>query len=167
MTPPYRLEQTQQINKSLVEVFAFFSDASNLEALTPSFLRFRILTPGVIEMRTGACIDYSLSLFGIPVRWRTRITDWVPGVRFVDEQERGPFAIWRHTHAFEAVGKAVLMRDTVEYAPPFGLLGRVAHFLFVKRMVNRIFAFRREAIRNLLESEETTQRVAPGSTSAA
>src|SRR5512144_2229940 len=80
----HRLERTDQIQRPLAAVFSFFADAANLEAITPPFLRFRILTPVPIEMRTGARIDYAISLFGVPIRWRSRITEWEPGVRFVD-----------------------------------------------------------------------------------
>jgi len=74
----HQLSRSQVVARPRAEVFAFFSDAANLEALTPPFLRFRILTPMPIEMRAGARIDYSLSLFGMPVRWRTldRIFDY-------------------------------------------------------------------------------------------
>jgi len=140
------LERTQVIDKPLAEVFPFFADAANLQRITPKFLHFRIITPGSIEMRVGTRIDYELSLFGVPLRWRTRITEFVPGVRFVDEQESGPYALWRHTHTFEASGNATRMRDRVEYREPLGLLGRIAHALFVERTLNRIFDFRRDEI---------------------
>jgi ligand-binding SRPBCC domain-containing protein len=147
----HQLSRTQLVGRPLPEVFAFFSDASNLEALTPAFLHFRILTPMPIELRAGARLDYRLSLFGLPVRWRTRITDWQPGRRFVDEQESGPYARWRHTHEFEARGSATLMRDVVDYAEPHGPVGAVAHLLFVRRTLDRIFDFRREAVVRLLD----------------
>lgn len=142
----FRLERTQRIPRPRDEVFAFFADAANLEAITPPFLRFRLLTPLPVEMRPGARIDYALSLFAIPFTWRTRITVWEPGVRFVDEQESGPYALWRHTHAFEADGGATTMHDVVEYALPLGPLGRVAHRAFVRRTIERIFDHRRQAI---------------------
>lgn len=157
MQRPHRLVRTQLVHRPLAEVFAFFSDASNLDALTPPFLHFRILTPMPVEMRVGAQLDYRLSLFGLPVSWRTRITDWRPGERFVDEQESGPYALWRHTHAFEARGSATLMRDVVEYAEPLGPLGAVAHALLVRRTLDRIFDFRREATARLLDRAPPAQ----------
>jgi ligand-binding SRPBCC domain-containing protein len=146
----YRLERTLRVERPRDEVFAFFGDAANLEAITPAFLRFRILTPTPVEMRPGARIDYALSLFGVPLRWRTRITAWEPGVRFVDEQESGPYALWRHTHEFESAGEATVVRDVVEYAVPLGPLGRIAHDLMVRRALDRIFDHRSDAIRRLL-----------------
>ena len=152
-----QLRRTQLVGRPLPEVFAFFSDAANLDALTPPFLHFRILTPMPIELCAGAQLDYQLSLFGLPVRWRTCITDWRPEERFVDEQESGPYALWRHTHEFEARGASTLMRDVVDYSEPLGPIGAVAHVLFVRRTLDRIFDFRRDAIVRLLDGNGADQ----------
>ena len=150
MATIHRLERTQVIDRPLSQVFPLFANPANLEALTPRFLRFKILTPMPIDVRPGVQIEYALSLFGVPLRWRTRITEWVENVKFVDEQEAGPYALWRHTHTFEASGQSTIMRDVVEYSEPLGPLGWVAHHMFVERVVNRIFDFRREAIGPLI-----------------
>ena len=152
-----QLSRTQLVGRPLPEVFAFFADAANLEALTPTFLHFRILTPMPIELCAGAQLDYQLSLFGVPVRWRTRITDWRPQERFVDQQESGPYALWRHTHEFEDRGASTLMRDVVDYSEPLGPIGTVAHVLFVRRTLDRIFDFRRDAIVRLLDGTRADQ----------
>lgn len=151
MATTHILEREQLVHKPLSEVFEFFSNAENLEALTPPFLRFRIQTPLPIEMTEGARIEYSIRLAGVPVRWRTRISEWSPGERFVDEQESGPYALWRHTHEFEERGETTLMRDRVEYREPFGPLGWVAHRLFVQRTLQRIFDYRRDQVHELLD----------------
>ena len=128
-------------------MFPFFADAWNLEAITPPELRFRILTPPPLEMREGALLEYRLALWGMPLRWRTRITAWDPPHRFVDEQIRGPYRSWRHTHQFRLVGDGgTIMLDRVEYALPFAPFGELAHFL-VRRHLERIFDYRREVIR--------------------
>ena len=145
-----RLERGQLLPQPIEEVFAFFSDAANLEAITPPFLHFRILTPMPIAMRAGTRIDYALSLYGVPVRWRTLITRWEPGACFVDEQESGPYELWRHTHEFEPRGRSTFMRDTVEYLEPLGPLGQLANVLFVERALERIFDFRRDTTARLL-----------------
>lgn len=133
-------------------MFAFFADAANLERLTPDFLRFQIETPSPIEMCAGTRIDYRLSLMGLPVRWRTRISSWEPPQRFSDDQERGPYALWHHVHEFEAEGDRTRMRDRVDYRLPLGPLGTLAHALWVRRTLERIFDYRRRVVEELFGS---------------
>jgi ligand-binding SRPBCC domain-containing protein len=133
------------------QVFPFFADARNLEALTPPLLRFRVVTPAPIAMARGTLIDYRLRIHGVPVRWRTRIEEWTPSVRFVDAQLRGPYAVWHHTHDFAArPGERTLMRDTVRYGVGYGPFGELAHRLLVARDVSAIFDHRAAAIGPLL-----------------
>lgn len=140
------LERVQIVPRPRAEVFAFFEDAMNLERITPPFLRFRVLTPAPIAMAEGALIDYRLSLFGVPLRWRTRIESYVPGESFVDVQLRGPYRLWRHTHTFEDVPGGTKMTDRVEYEIPLGPLGAAARAIFVRRTLDRIFDYRRDVI---------------------
>src|SRR5689334_13428786 len=129
---PYVLQREQWIPRPLEEVFAFFADAGNLEAITPAWLGFRILTPRPIVMRPGAHIRYQLGWHGIPLRWLTEIETWEPPHEFVDVQLQGPYRLWHHTHRFEAADGGTVMRDVVRYALPLGLLGRFAHALLVR-----------------------------------
>ncbi len=140
------LERTQLVPAPRDQVFAFFADAHNLESITPGFLRFQVVTPRPIRMAVGALIDYRLSLYGVGFRWRTRIDAWEPGVAFVDVQLAGPYRVWRHTHRFEDAPGGTRVSDRVEYALPLGPLGDVAHALFVRRSLARIFDHRRETI---------------------
>ena len=128
------------------EVFAFFSDAGNLERLTPPWLGFEILTPRPIAMRPGARIDYRLKIHGLPIRWKTEITAWDPPRQFVDEQLSGPYRLWHHTHTFIEEGDGTRVVDRVRYAM-FG--GRWIHKLFVERDVRTIFAFRERVLRDI------------------
>jgi ligand-binding SRPBCC domain-containing protein len=140
------LEREQLIARPREEVFAFFADAYNLQALTPPWLGFNIRTPGPIEMRPGALIVYRMRLHGLPVRWLTEIEEWEPEARFVDRQVRGPYSLWHHTHTFEDREGATLMRDRVRYALPLGPLGELARLVLVDSDLRRIFDFRREAV---------------------
>jgi len=126
------------------KVFPFFATARNLEALTPPWLNFRVLTSGEIEMRVGAIIDYQLRIHGLPVRWRTEITGWNPPFSFCDEQRRGPYRRWSHTHTFTEQAGGTLCRDEVIYAV---LGGSLVNWLLVRRDVVKIFAYRSEALR--------------------
>ncbi len=140
------LERRQFLPRPLDEVFAFFADAANLERITPPWLRFRILTPSPIHMKVGALIDYRIRWKSVPLRWRTRIAEWNPPHGFVDVQERGPYALWHHTHTFEGTPGGVWMTDRVRYALPLGALGRCIHAVGIRRDVHAIFDYRRAVI---------------------
>lgn len=147
----WRLERTQVIARPLDEVWRFFERPENLEDITPSFLRFHILTPRPVPMHAGAWIDYRLRLHGVPVRWRTQITRHEPPHAFVDEQKQGPFARWIHLHEFRPHPRGTWMLDRVDYKEPLGPLGLVAHHLYTARLVDRIFDHRRAVVQRLLE----------------
>jgi len=125
------------------EVFPFFGEARNLETLTPPWLKFEVLTPAPIIMRPGTLIDYRIKIHGIPIRWRTEITEWDPPHRFVDNQLSGPYSLWHHTHTFEEKEGGTLCTDDVRYWPRGGAL---MNWLFVRRDVDRIFAYRRQRL---------------------
>jgi ligand-binding SRPBCC domain-containing protein len=158
ITPPLQLDRTQLVPLPLDEAFAFYADASNLEAITPPWLRFRFLTPAPIVVGEGTLIDYRLALHGVPMRWRTRIERWQPARCFVDRQIEGPFALWEHTHTFEEHPGGTLIRDRVEYRMPLGAVGRLAHGLLIGRDLDRIFDYRRTAVAELLGSRRAPRR---------
>ena len=141
------LQRSQRLPLPPEDVFPFFADAHNLEAITPPWLGFRVVTPRPIDMRPGALIEYRLELHRVPLRWRTRIAVWDPARRFVDVQIAGPYRMWHHTHDFEPDGEGgTLMRDTVRYALPLGPLGALAHRALVRRDLAAIFDFRQRAV---------------------
>jgi len=146
----YRLEREQWLPAPMERAFAFFADAANLQALTPPFLDFGILTPLPIEMRAGALIEYRLRLMGLPLGWLTRIEEWEPNRSFTDVQLRGPYARWIHRHTFAPGDGGTWVRDRVEYALPLAPFTDPGRVLFVRPILERIFAYRRDAIARLL-----------------
>ncbi len=137
-------------------VFAFFSNAGNLEVLTPPWLRFRVLTEGEIRMTCGTQIDYRLRLHGLPLRWRSEITAWEPPHRFVDEQVIGPYRSWVHEHRFdieERPGRepVVIASDEVRYEAPGGSL---VERLLVAPDLKRIFRYRTARLRERFGSPD-------------
>ncbi len=138
------LHATQTLPRPVEEVFPFFADAYNLEKLTPSFLKFNVLTPRPIAMRSGCEIMYKLKVRGIPIKWKTTILDWDPPRQFVDNQDSGPYALWHHTHTFEPTedGRGTICTDTVRYKPKGWVLAPLVNRFFVQRDVVNIFRYR-------------------------
>ena len=151
----YRFERRQFIARPLADVFAFFSEAGNLEKITPPSLKFRILTPLPIVIEQGKLIDYRMSLFGLPFCWQTLIERFEPPSCFSDVQARGPYKFWRHTHEFCAQDGGTLMIDRVEYQLRLGPIGWLANVLFVRRQLDQIFDFRCRTIAELLSESRT------------
>src|SRR3954453_4484611 len=162
------LRREQRLEAPRSDVFSFFADPRNLEAITPPLLSFRLLTPDPIALGVGTFLQYALQIHGGPVRWDTLIQEWEPPVRFIDVQVRGPYRLWHQTHELVAVGggagtamrdtgphaagAATLMRDTVRYAVGFGLVGEVVRRAVVRRDLEAIFAFRAERVPGLVHA---------------
>ncbi|MFN7313508.1 MAG: SRPBCC family protein [Bacteroidota bacterium] len=144
------IEKVTIIPKPLDEVFAFFSKAENLNAITPPELQFKILTPLPIDMKPGTLIDYKIKLEGIPFKWKTVISEWQPPFKFVDEQLKGPYVKWHHTHLFKDLGNDTTeMVDRVEYLSPGWFLEPIINKLFVKKRVEAIFEYREKTLMKL------------------
>jgi ligand-binding SRPBCC domain-containing protein len=134
-------------------LFSFFSDAFQLEQITPQWLNFRILTPPPIDIKTGTLIDYSLRLRGFPIRWRTEISSWDPPYSFIDRQLKGPYSLWEHLHTFDQVEGGTLVSDQVRYRVPGGAL---THYLFVKSELLKIFSYRQQQMLKLFDNADHT-----------
>lgn len=142
----HSLESRQFVPRPLEDTFEFFSRPENLAKVTPARLDFRILTPSPIPMRVGTLIDYRIRILGIGLRWRTLITGYDPPHSFVDEQLRGPYDFWHHTHTFRAVEGGTEVGDRVVWAVGMGPIGAIANALYVRRSVEKIFEYRKIAI---------------------
>ena len=145
----YRLVRRQLVLAAFDDVVSFFMRAENLQSVTPPWLGFRIVRASDAVIRPGTRIEYRISLHGLPLSWVTRIDECSigdGGAHFVDSQERGPYRLWRHTHAFTAAIDGVFVDDVVEYELPFGPLGAIAHALFVRRQLRQIFDYRELAV---------------------
>lgn len=143
MARGYQLKTRLFVARDLDTTFGFFADAGNLQRLTPPWLDFAILTPRPIPMTAGSLIDYRIRVHGVPLRWRTEISEWRPPHGFVDQQVKGPYRMWHHTHTFVAADGGTLVEDTVRYRP---IGGALMDRLFVRRDLVRIFMFRQREI---------------------
>jgi len=157
------LIQEQWLPVARDKVFAFFADAGNLDAITPPWLHFHVVTPEPLTLQSGALIDYRLRVHGMPMRWQSEITVWEPARRFVDVQRRGPYRWWVHEHCFEERDGGTLIRDKVEYAVPGWLLEPLVNRWLVAPDLRKIFAHRQARIEELMcspspSSVERTRR---------
>ncbi|MBN21532.1 MAG: TIGR01777 family protein [Bdellovibrionaceae bacterium] len=139
-------ESTQWINAPIENVFEFFSSEKNLEKITPDFLNFRVEKKSTPKLEEGTVIDYRLKIHGVPARWKTLISRWVPGELFEDVQIKGPYKKWQHLHTFDSVQGGTLIKDKVVYQVPLGMLGNMVAGRFIRSDVSRIFKYRTQTI---------------------
>jgi len=146
----YSIEFEQFINLPIQDVFLFFSQPKNLSLITPPRLKFNILTPEPIQMNEGQLIDYTLTImYIINIRWTTLITMYQEPNIFIDQQLKGPYSLWHHTHTFEEKDGGTLIKDKVIYGIPFGWFGRFLNFVYIKHDINSIFKYRHQILNKI------------------
>ena len=147
----YILEQEQTIDRKLEEIFPFFTKPENLSLLTPRWLKFKIRKKSTEHMEENAQFVYTIKFHNISMYWKTKITKFEPPYVFVDEQLRGPYKKWVHTHTFEAKGDSTVMFDRVEYDLYGWFLKSIIHNFFVKNSVKKIFKYRKKVLGEYFE----------------
>jgi len=152
----YRLTCELLSTLPIADVFAFFENPRNLAKITPPWLRFTVKSNGELLMRDGLTIEYEIRWLSLPMKWKSLIVEYQPPVRFADQQLEGPYARWHHHHDFESIEGGTIIRDTVNYALPMGILGRMAHAAAVRWQLLAIFRYRQEALAKLLPGRTTT-----------
>lgn len=149
----YNFKQSQKIEANLKEVFEFFQKPENLARVTPKWINFSIKSKLPLVMKEGAEFEYTIKLYGIPVYWKTKIIKYSPPDIFIDEQIKGPYKTWIHTHKFRQMDGHVLMEDSVDYDLRGGIFKAIAHRLFVKNSVKKIFKYRKKIIEKEIKIE--------------
>jgi len=147
----HEIRREHWIARPREEVFAFFSEAVNLQKLTPPWMRFEILTPPPIRMAAGTKIAYRIGWRFVRLRWLSEIVEWDPPQQFVDVQLRGPYALWHHTHSFIEERGGTRITDIVRYRLPWGIIGSAVHRFTVARDLDTIFDYRATQIATLLD----------------
>lgn len=152
----YSLKTEQAIPISLEEAWDFFSSPLNLAKITPKEMHFVVTSDYGVDTKiyAGMIITYIVSpVLGIKMNWMTEITHVKEGEYFIDEQRFGPYALWHHQHHFKTIKGGVLMTDILNYAIPYGAIGRLANTLFVDKQIKQIFSYREKAIKELFGEE--------------
>ncbi len=146
----FQYSSKQELPISMDEAWVFLSDPKNLKRITPDYMGFDILSGADRKMFPGQIIQYRLTpVLGIPFRWVTEITHVKEGEYFVDEQRFGPYSFWHHKHFIYPTENGVVMEDIVDYKIPLGILGKLAHMIFVKYKVKQIFTYREKALNEI------------------
>lgn len=151
----YTLLSEQFIPWSLERVWSFFSHPANLARITPDKMGFQITSPAANSTYPGQIITYKIGILpGIKSNWVTEITQVETNKFFIDEQRFGPYRMWHHEHHFESTGNGVIMKDKISYKIPFGFLGHLVHYLFIRRQLLQIFAYRKLAVDQLVQEDQ-------------
>tara|TARA_B100000683_G_C12367420_1_gene505699 strand:+ start:158 stop:622 length:465 start_codon:yes stop_codon:yes gene_type:complete len=152
----YQLKREQILKSDLETIWNFVSSPKNLPRITPTYMNFNITSKDLKDdMYPGMLISYTVTpVLGIPMSWLTEITHVSDKKYFVDEQRYGPYAMWHHQHFIEPHKDGILMTDIVTYKMPLGILGRIAHWLFVKRQLNSIFNYRFQKMEEIFNSNK-------------
>ena len=154
----YILERQQRVTGTLEQAWAFLQDPANLDRITPPDLQFRIVTDIPAIMYNGLIVEYRITIPLIGTHsWVTEIKHIREGLSFVDEQRLGPYRFWHHYHEIRQDKGGVLLMDRICYQPPFGVLGRLAHRLYIRRTLERIFDYRRLRLEELLSGPPAAQ----------
>ena len=152
----YQLKRKQILKSDLETIWNFVSSPKNLPRITPTYMNFNITSKDLKDdMYPGMLISYTVTpVLGIPMSWLTEITHVSDKKYFVDEQRYGPYAMWHHQHFIEPHKDGILMTDIVTYKMPLGILGRIAHWLFVKKQLNSIFNYRFQKMEEIFNSNK-------------
>ncbi len=146
----YQIKTQQKLPISIEKAWDFFSNPKNLKKITPEEMSFEIISGAEKSIYPGQIIQYNVSpILGIKLRWVTEITHVIDNKYFVDEQRFGPYSLWHHKHFFKEIKGGILMEDVVDYKIPLGWLGQLAHFIFVKNRLKKIFKFRENKLEKL------------------
>lgn len=145
----YTKTSIQKLPITKEAAWTFLSDPKNLATITPTSMKFTILSGADRSIFPGQIIQYDVTVMGFKMRWVTEITHVVEGAYFVDEQRFGPYAFWHHKHFIKSVDGGVEMEDIIDYKLPFGILGQLVHPLLVKPQLDAIFDYRRQKLESL------------------
>ncbi|MCX6139688.1 MAG: SRPBCC family protein [Candidatus Kapabacteria bacterium] len=146
-----RIEQTILIHTGIDRVFHFHDDTRNLLKITPPNVKVTFSTIG--EPGLGYEVILKVRQFGFfTMRWHVKITEYEPPLRMTDIQVSGPFRSWKQVRILRDVSGSTELTDIVEYEPPFGILGRIANSLLIRRQIEQMFSFRQAATKRILES---------------
>ncbi len=151
----YTLHREQFVKTTVKRAWDFIKNPANLNHITPADLDFRIISDFPDEMHDGLIIEYNIRIPFIGCKkWLTEIKHIKKPYSFVDDQRIGPYKLWYHYHELQEVDGGVKFIDKVYYEVPFWIIGKIAHSLFIRKLLARIFDYRKNKFMEILESED-------------
>ena len=149
-----KITRQQLIKTDVDTLWSFISSPKNLEKITPTWMKFEITSEVAEQIFSGMIITYRVTpVLNIPLNWVTEITSVKEKVSFIDQQNKGPYKEWIHEHKLELTPDGVVMHDIVKYIPPFGIIGRIANLIFIKKRVEKIFDYRKKFLDDMFNSK--------------
>ena len=143
----FRLEKSINLPITIEECWEFFSSPKNLKIITPNYMGFDIIDLENTKMYSGQIIKYNVTpLLGINMRWVTEISHVKENSFFVDEQRFGPYKFWHHKHIFEVIDGGIKVIDILDYALPFGIIGKIFEPFLIRPKIEEIFSFREKKL---------------------
>jgi ligand-binding SRPBCC domain-containing protein len=147
----YYFERSVLINCPIEKAFAFHSDTNNLTKISPSSVKVKIIKID-LPLKLNSVVELVVTQFGFfKSRWKVRLAEFEEYSIIGDLQMEGPFKYWYHRHCFEEENGLTKMTDKLEYDLPMGFLGKIAHTLFVRKMIEKQFEFRHSKTKEVLE----------------
>ncbi|MEO6050840.1 MAG: SRPBCC family protein [Pyrinomonadaceae bacterium] len=141
------------IHASPERVFEFHEQSDAFERLIPPWEDATIIQKADISVIGSRAIIETRILGLFTSRWVAEHTAYDPPHMFEDVQISGPFKKWRHRHIIEPHTDGALLRDEIEFEPPFSILGALAAPLVIVPKLEKMFAYRHEVTRRWCESE--------------
>jgi len=143
----YRLKKSISLPITIEECWEFFSNPKNLKIITPNYMGFDIIDLEDTKMYAGQIIKYNVSpILGLNMKWVTEISHVEINKFFVDEQRFGPYKFWHHKHIFEAIDGGIKVIDILDYALPFGIIGKIFEPFLIRPKIEEIFSFREKKL---------------------
>jgi ligand-binding SRPBCC domain-containing protein len=146
----YTLKRSQKLATTIDKAWDFLCDPKNLKIITPDHMSFDIISGADRTMYPGQIIEYLVTpILGIKTTWVTEITHVIDKQYFVNEQRSGPYRLWHHKHFIRQIEGGIEMEDIVDYIPPFGLIGKMVHPIFIRPKLEEIFAYRETKLNSI------------------
>jgi len=141
------------IKSDVHTAFEWHEREGALFRLTPPWEKIELLEKDEgIDVGAKCNINVATGFFSIP--WQAEHIEYYKDKHFKDRQNKGPFALWEHSHDFEEIEEGTRITDSVDYKLPLNAVSRYVAGGFIKTKLERMFNYRRNVSKNDIEFYE-------------